>query len=72
MWKIAPTTYKKGMSHLIPFTIIQTAKNIILWSQMVTEFTIAIAFSIEFRLYKPVKTPLNQRFPRSSAGRAPP
>ncbi|PEQ83387.1 hypothetical protein CN475_22865 [Bacillus cereus] len=70
--KQAPNAYKKGMSFLIPLTIIQTVKNIILWSQMVTEFTITIAFSIEFHLYKPVKTPLNQRFSRSSAGRAPP
>ncbi|PGL58497.1 hypothetical protein CN927_20730 [Bacillus cereus] len=68
----SPPLHKKGMSHLIPFTIIQTVKNRILWSQLVTEFTIIIAFSLEFHLYKPVKTPLNQRFSRSSAGRAPP
>ncbi|WP_227495843.1 hypothetical protein, partial [Bacillus mycoides] len=53
-------------------THIQTTKHIILWSQMVTELTIIIAFLMEFHLYKPVKTPLNQRFSRSSAGRAPP
>ncbi|PHA57359.1 hypothetical protein COE75_27090 [Bacillus wiedmannii] len=70
--KNSPHYIKKGMSHLIPLTIIQTAKHIILWSQMVTEFTITIAFLIEFHLYKPMKIPLNQRFPRSSAGRAPP
>ncbi|PFF01369.1 hypothetical protein CN325_03755 [Bacillus thuringiensis] len=72
MWKIVPHYTKKGMSHLIPFTIIQTVKNIILWSQMVTFLAITIAFLIEFHLYKPVNPPLNQRFSRSSAGRAPP
>ncbi len=35
---------------------------------MVTEFTIAIAFSIEFRLYKPVKMPSNQRYPVAQQG----
>ncbi|OTX20454.1 hypothetical protein BK721_12925 [Bacillus thuringiensis serovar nigeriensis] len=68
----SPPLYKKGRSHLIPFTTIQTVKDIILWSQMVTELTITIAFLIEFHLYKLVRMPLNQRFPRSSAGRAPP
>ncbi|PFU11924.1 hypothetical protein COK77_19900 [Bacillus cereus] len=67
-----PPLPKKGMSQLIPFTIIQTAKNIILWSQMVTEFTITLAISVEFHLYKSMRMPLNQRFPCSSAGRAPP
>ena len=58
MWKIAPTT--KRMSHLIPFTIIQTVKNRILWSQLVTKLTVTIAFSIKSGLYKPMKMPSNQ------------
>lgn len=60
------------MSHLIPFTVIQSVKNINLWSQMVTELTITIAFFIEFHLYKLVKMPLNQRFSHNLAMRAPP
>ncbi|OJE47494.1 hypothetical protein BAQ44_26155 [Bacillus mobilis] len=60
------------MSHLILFTIIQTVKNIILWSQMVIKLTVTIAFSIKFGLYKPIKMPLNQRFSHNLAGRAPP
>lgn len=39
---------------------------------MVAKLTIIIAFLIEFHLNKLIKVPLNQRFSRSLAGRAPP
>ncbi|BCD21958.1 hypothetical protein BC30090_0855 [Bacillus cereus] len=64
----SPPLRQKGMSHLIPFTIIQTIKDLILWSQMVTELTITITFLIEFHLYKPMRIPLNQRFPVAQQG----
>ncbi|PHA81000.1 hypothetical protein COF68_16790 [Bacillus toyonensis] len=68
---IAPL-HKKGMSHLIPLTIIQTAKNIILWSQMVTWHTKNYAISIDFDFHTLMKIPLNQRFSHNLVRRAPP
>lgn len=67
-----PLYIKKGMSLLILLTVIQTAKNIILWPQMVTELTIIITISVEFRFYKSVKMLLNQRSSHNLTRRAPP
>ena len=64
------TSKRNGSPHSL--TIIQTAKHIILWSRTGHIACKNHCFLIEFRLYKPVKTPLNQCFSSSSAGRAPP